>query len=902
MRIYWSRVILLMVLLALGSSRAGTTGKIVGQVVDASSGDPLPGVNILVENTVFGAATDMDGSYLIIGIPPGKYSLRAVFIGYADVVISDVQVNADKTTRIDFKMKESALELGETIEITAERPIIKKDLTSSESAISSDVIENLPVEDFTDVLNLQAGLVKDAGGGFHLRGGRTGEIVFMVDGVPVNDAYSGNYSVQVENNAIQELTLISGTFNAEYGQAMSGVVNIVTREGGNRYEGNVTAYLGDYVSGETDIFWNVDKLNPITNLQANLSGPLPFLGKKVSFFASGRAYRNEGYIYGRKVFVPTDHSDFLSSSEPTDWTIQSHGKTYPFTEETARRLIEQADFEPMNDQERYTGNLKLTFRPTTMDKISVEGILQQEKGKVYQHNFRLNPEGIYRTRQNSANFFSSWNHVFSPRTFMDVRYAHFFTRFKQYVYEDVFDPRYVPSIRLQDTGANAYYSGGQQMWHFNRSTTTHLGKADITSQITDNHLVKAGVEFKRHRLWMHEYQVTPELPGRIPDFTSFSNNRYVHHPTEFSAFIQDKMEFQYMVVNAGVRLDYFDPDAEIPTDFSRPATADREKADPRWQISPRFGIAYPISEKGVIHVSYGHFFQVPNFFYLYTNPEFDVYPLQSLPSAPPQSQLNIIGNANLKPQKTVIYELGLQQQLGTEFGLSVTAFYKDIRNLLGTEVLRNYQGVRYARYINRDYGFVRGITFEFEKRHSSGISASVDYTYQVAKGNASDPNTAFLDAQTDPPKETEKQLVPLNWDRRHQINATLTLGTPGRLMASIITRYGTGMPYTPTFQNVQTAVENSANKPDEFNVDLFLNKDFELFGLKYAFFVKIYNLLDRKNELDVFTDTGRAGYTLEPLYTGGLRPRGINTLSEYFIRPEFYSEPRRIQIGFEVGF
>jgi len=158
------------------------------------------------------------------------------------------------------------------------------------------------------------------------------------------------------------------------------------------------------------------------------------------------------------------------------------------------------------------------------------------------------------------------------------------------------------------------------------------------------------------------------------------------------------------------------------------------------------------------------------------------------------------------------------------------------------------------------------------------------------------------DMQTVIGKETEKQLVPLNWDRRHQINATITLGKPGNYAVSFIGRYGTGLPYTPTFQNVQTAFENSARKPDDFNVDMYMYKDIEWWGLKYSFFVRVFNLFDRLNEKNVFTDTGRAGYTLAPLYVGGLRPRGLNTLDQYFIRPDFYSSPRRVQIGLELEF
>ena len=159
-----------------------------------------------------------------------------------------------------------------------------------------------------------------------------------------------------------------------------------------------------------------------------------------------------------------------------------------------------------------------------------------------------------------------------------------------------------------------------------------------------------------------------------------------------------------------------------------------------------------------------------------------------------------------------------------------------------------------------------------------------------------------MDAQEDPPNETEKQFVPLDWDRRHQINATITLGKLGKYALSLIARYGTGLPYTAEYQNVQTAVENSGRKPDQLSIDLFMYRNFSWLGLRYQFFVRVFNLLDNLNEMDVFRDTGRAGYTLEPLYVAGLHPRGLNSLDQYFIRPEYYSEPRRIHIGFELQF
>ena len=287
---------------------------------------------------------------------------------------------------------------------------------------------------------------------------------------------------------------------------------------------------------------------------------------------------------------------------------------------------------------------------------------------------------------------------------------------------------------------------------------------------------------------------------------------------------------------------------------------------------------------------------------MFTNPEFDILPLQSIPSAPPHSELNTVGNADLKPQKTVIYEIGLQQQLASDLGLVVTIYNKDIRNLLGTEVHQTLQGIKYGRYINRDYGNVKGVTIALDKRPAYGVSATLDYTFQIARGNASDPNSAFLDQSTDPPMQTEKKMVPLNWDRRHQINLTLALGNSDNYNISIIGRYGSGLPYTPTFQNIQTAVENSARRPNFISADLYAYKIIPLKDLRFYVFLRVYNLFDRKNETDVFSDTGRAGYSLAPLYTGGLRPRGLNTLDSYFIRPDFYSAPREVNIGFTLEF
>ena len=181
---------------SLNFTFAGTTGKIAGSVTDSKTGEPLPFVNIIIGGTNLGAATDIDGNYVILNIPPGKYNVKAQYIGYQPVLVENVSVSIDLTTTVDFKLSESAVELEEIV-VQGKADLLKKDVTSSQSLISSDQIEALPVAEFNDVLQLQAGVSKDADGNFHIRGGRTNEIAYWVNGVSITDGYDNKSIITV---------------------------------------------------------------------------------------------------------------------------------------------------------------------------------------------------------------------------------------------------------------------------------------------------------------------------------------------------------------------------------------------------------------------------------------------------------------------------------------------------------------------------------------------------------------------------------------------------------------------------------------------------------------------------------------------------------------------------------
>lgn len=869
----------------------GTTGKITGKITEATTGEPLIGINVLIEGSTLGAASDVDGTYFILNIPPGVYQLKISGIGYHSIIIKDVRVSVDQTTKLDIQLQEEAVELQDIV-VSAEKPLVQKDLTSTEAKVSGEQISMLPLEDVQSVINLQAGVVNG-----HVRGGRANEVKYLLDGVSVNDAFSGNATVLAEVNSIQEVQVITGTFNAEYGEALSGVVNQITKIAGDKLSGDLSFYTGDYISSRKTLFENIDEISPndVHNIQGSLSGPLPFTSKFVKFFFAGKYFYDDGYLYGRRMFNPSDSSDF-SANNPSEWYIGNTGDN---------------KFVPMNYSKRYTLQGKINFEIGNAKGLVFQALFQNREYKDYNHSYKYNPDGDYTKFQNSLMLSASYNHVFGNTTFIDLLTSVFNTKYEQYVYENPYDLRYTNPERKRDVSGNAFLTGGTENWQVTHETRTMTAKADFTSQIDNYNEAKAGIEFNSHMLDYTDYQIHIDAASgfrpSLPEQGNFDYNIYTNNPYQAAGYIQDKIELEYLIINAGVRFDYFEPDGIVLNNPDNIAVLDTlkppfpsnlfSKADAKYQISPRLGISYPMSDAGAIHISYGHFFQIPPFEFLYRNPNFRI----PLTGDFPDFVGNTIGNANLEPQRTTIYEIGLQQALTPDLGITLTAYYKDIRNLLGTEIHIKNEFKKFARFVNRDYGAVTGFIIALDKRFSNGFGAGIDYTYQIAKGNASDPNDAFNKAQSNPPIEANKQLVLLDWDRRHSLNFTLTAGVPSNVIASLIGRLGSGLPYTPALQNQRTGLENSDNRPAVFNIDLYVTKYLNFFTNNLSVFVKVYNLFDTKNELNVFSDTGRAGYTLD-LTRAQEAPRGINTLEEYFRRPDFYSSPRQIVVGLTANF
>ena len=855
----------------------GITGKIAGRVTDAETRMPLPGVNIVLSGTTLGAATDHDGYYTILNIPPGIYTLSVTMMGYKEIRMEGLRVYTDFTTTQGFQLSSRILEMEEEVVVIGKKPDIQRDRTSTLAVIGSDEIEKLPVREISEIIDLQAGVVEG-----HFRGGRLGEVSYMVDGISVSDPYDGQMAIQVENSTIQEIKVISGTFSAEYGQALSGVVNIITKTGAKDFKLYTDFYSGDYYSKNDPPFLNITNINPMNILcgEFNITGPVPVLNNS-SFFLAGRHVFSGGYINGIEEYLPQDSSN-TDDPDPGNWYIEHSGSS---------------DFVLMNPSQKSTLQGKLSTKITPRITIDLQGNYFTSQRKNYNHLFKYNPKGIPTNYQDGYQFAVSLTHSPSQKYFYTIKGTQYYTNHKSYVFEDPNSSGYVSPQLLRRLGYG-FFNGGMDMNHFYRNSRINAVKFNLIAQPNRMHELKTGFEYRQSNLWLHEFSLrldraTDWKPERYPG-ESVLNNRYRHIPKEISCWFEDKVELQRIILSLGLRFDYFDPDGVIPKDLRDPNgsyynnTNPNKKVPAKTQWSPRLGISYPITDQGAIHISYGHFFQIPNFEYLYHNSEFEVAP---------GGLYTIIGNASLEPKKTVIYQLGLQQMLLSGLILDLTGYYKDIRNLVGTEIYELYiLGDSYARYENRDYGNVRGIAISLTQKPISWFSGSVDYTYQISEGNASDPRAVFYDRQSDPPRSSEIQVVPLDWDQTHTLNITLSI-VQKSWGIGLIGKYGSGLPYTPEYQNQRTAFENSERKPETINFDLNLHRDINIGKIKVVFYTQIKNLFDRKNSTQVFNDTGSPAYSLIPIY---VPEQPIHTLKDFLTRPDFYAAPRQIIIGFKL--
>ena len=911
---------LLAFLFCLTAGMAQNTGKIAGTVKDKANGEPLVGANVAIKGTILGASTDIDGHFFILRVPPGVHDVLVTSVGYQGITVKGVRVQVDLTAEVNIKLEQTAIEV-EGVTITAEQKMVQKDVTSTRRTVSQSTMRETPgLDAMTDIFKLQAGTVLSAAPptlrladgtqiqvrdeslqDVHVRGGRGGEILYMVDGMPVTHPIYGGRSVMDLNLVdVESAELLTGAFNAEYGQAQSGVVNIITRSGGERFKGGVEyktdraavfgeSYLTDYSS------FYIGGPEPLTQILLPALGLDP--GRGLTFFLSGNASLTN---------TPYDNHRTRGDLDFLAWTLTER-------QDNATNL-----------------NAKLNWDISGEKKFALSYHGSWKQWSQFDWLWANSPDHTADYKRNTYTLNASFNQVLSNSTYYTLMAGYLDVMYKGSLRGEAppdfwrtdstgrLIPLYTSPTIDPSTG---FYdeSGIESIWRDDR-TKTFTFKGNLTSQVHPAHMIKTGLDFSYNTISYIDIQDggtklsmygqgIDSIPPPGP-YQMFGQTRWVFDvkPAIASAYIQDKFELEYLVLNAGVRIDYFNLGKTVMESGWQTAweQATGLKADWKqaiFKVSPRFGVSFPISENTVVFFSYGHFNQLPELQYYYRDPYSSAF----------------TGNPGLDYEQTILYEFGFTHQLTDYWAVDIKSYGKDISQQIGTTRVYGTQGTPIDVYDNLGYGRARGLEFEIVKNPSDFFAGRATYTIQWASGYSSSAFDDYVRTTNNFPYPIRERA--LGWDTRHQVivQATAAAGPhqypnifgfelPDDWNLTMLYRFSTGTPYTPgqaTLNPVELQKqENTAYGPYVTGTDLKFEKGFIFGGIRLAFTVDVFNLFDQRNVQTVAL--GFNQWTGEPYQYGDIQSPQNNFYDYYTMvslrDPRVFSTGRTTKLGVRVDF
>ncbi|GAB4335511.1 MAG: hypothetical protein Kow0037_15490 [Calditrichia bacterium] len=959
MRNKWLLLVMMLSLLLSANLIAGTTGKIAGSVRDASTGEPLIGANIVLKGTTMGASTDVDGYFFIINVPVGEYTLEVSMIGYQTVSYPGVKVVLDQTTKIEFRLKPEALE-GEVVEVVAQQELkVEKDVTSKKVIIDRKEINSMPVRDFSDLVEAQAGIIRIEGSlkgipGFedrgieevHVRGGRTAEVAYLVDGMYTeNPIYGGRFrGIQLNKFAQEQVDIKTGVFDAEYGDAMSSIINIVTRTAQDHYEGNINV--------ETSAFgFEPDRLRNYSRFSGAIGGPVPFLGKNVTLMISGQKtdQKYNVYEFDDLVFDPSDTLANRWDRIPSGLSAEERQAYIDEHFKGIHRYDREKGWDAFGYNKSWDIFQKLNWNISpTMNLQLTNWFVETEFKAMHtgKRGYRYYEEGLNINRQNADRQTIVFTHMVSPTTFYTVKGSRFFQQMRigvkdpntgKWLEPDEYKAWDGPPSKnwqsdeshefIWDTNQNKwvmgdplpegqkgrlflfdpilnewlpkdwydgdvplsweFYAQGHDRYYHRNYAQTWEAAFDIVSQVTKHHQIKTGIQYKQHDLFFDEIQ----LPFIAVPYTE----KYKKHPIEGAFFIQDKVEYDYMTINMGLRVDMNNPRSRF-WENPRDKTSKLVDSKNNYQVSPRLGFSHVITEKSTFTFGYGQFYQFPTYRNVYLNDDLD------LTTARP-----ILGNALLSSEKVTQYEFGLNAELARGFVVQVIGWSKEYNNLNSTERVPSFPRTYYVN-LNTDYATARGFDVNIRFRKSR-VSGMLQYTYSRATANNKDPWESYRAEYTEQTQPRREYLM--GYDRTHDLTLSGVYSFPKNSGPSffgfkplsqsrfdVIFAATSGAPYTPTHNGI-AGPTNSEREPWYISTNVHFRKSFKMFGLDYMLGILVFNVLDRKNALDVYSETGKADDPGQ--YINRLIEQKTYTKT-YWDQPYRFGPRRRVDFTLEVAF
>jgi len=905
---------------------AQSTGSIGGKVTDSKDGTPLPGAVVKIVGSQMGATTDDNGEYIILNVDVGAYTLEASYIGYNSKQISNVRTSVDKKTVVNFDLAVTGV-TTEVVTVTDTRRNI--DVNESGRIVESQQITNSGVRGVTNIASKTAGVVQDErGGSLNIRGGRSNENIIIIDGMETTNPLDGSSRAFIPNNLLQEIAVLTGGFGAEYGNVLSGVINVSTKSGTEKYTGSVELitdeFTGRYIDTKSQGYnlYNVNFGGPII--------PTEKLSRVINFFGSFE-----------RQFERISIGSWILDKLPT---IVPNGE--------------------LKDDETgsysWNGRLNFNFMELPNSKIPFNfrlgGTVNNSRGRVlygsnvYGGNSNRNPISTTDDQQ----YFARITGKISDNFFFELQGNYMKSESEQYdpihgsnltAYGDPFSNpellKYYRQISATDSSAisaargkvlgldpataSLYRYVGSVIDYYYKSEISYVGaKLDATWAIltkkVGDHEIKFGGEYKYHTLkslsiypavtadisisdpierWYGTNQARLKTYGyEIFDpvsNTMIANGNDEKHPIIGGFYARDKVSFADFNINAGVRVDFFDVNTQVFKSITTDVTGTGpysvanddafEQSKMKFYVSPRLGFSFPVTDKTIFAAQYGKMVQMPQLNLLYVNQE-------TLRRFLSTSLQDVIENSSLQPTKTTSYEIGFKQQVGDYINLGITAFYKESTDLIGAgRVQATEDGkvpVGFITYFNNDFAVSRGLDFYFSLRRTNRIAVDVAYSLKYATGTGSDPYSKNSLANQSG-QEMPQYVYPLDYDQRHTgtVNLDYRFGNDDvpkgvlgdvlkNLGANLLFSFNSGRPYTKTslptsstgtVGNVYYSAKNETYTDWNFRLDLRVDKLVKVWKTNIDFYVYVINLLNSELVETVFPATGSPyynGYLLTP--------------------------------------
>jgi hypothetical protein len=906
------------------------TGKISGHVKDQKTGEALIGVNVIVQGTRLGAASNYEGFYSIINVSPGSCTVSASFVGYVGTQIVDVKVAINQTTELNLELVDQSIQTNEVV-VVAVRPVVQKDVSNSTFNLGKEDFQNLPVASVNSTIQLQAGIKA----GLEIRGGGSDQTVFMLNGLSMRDERTNAPFTAISLTSIEQIQVQTGGFNAEYGNIRSGLVNAVTKEGDlHAYS---FSFIGRYRAagkksfeanpGSPQFFYIRPYVDPAVCWTGTTNGAWnayeqqqypAFVGWNNYVLTAPAPYQGLTPEAAQRLFLWQHRKSFAIDKPDHDVDMSFTGPV-PLAEELGnlrflvsyRELLSQL-LMPMNTRYYYENSMqaKMTADLGLGMKLTFDVLRANQAGTA---QYRDGSAGIYTTAgEIAANSYQRgsdgesriystdyWCPASTQRTMVGGKFTHALSQNSLYeVRANYYGTQYTKYPGLRRNSANiyeiipgAYYTNQAPFGYEPINATTGIGssmrmggggmsygrdtsflsslniRADYTNQYNKYNFLKAGAEITFSKNEVNQGIADSALPSNNTKY------RWDTKPFRGAVYVQDKIEFEGMIANIGLRLDFLNPNTEwyvIPDSYDPSLSANPSQpiealktgsVKTQVKLSPRLGVAFPITISSKLYFNYGHFLQVPtpdNLFLLRR----DLYS---------GGRIAQLSDPSLPMQRTVAYELGYEQSFFDEFLVKVAGYYKDVSNetRLVTYVSKD-NSVNYTTPRPDLYEDIRGFEFTFSRNKGEWATGFFNYTYSVSTYGYYNYTTYY----ENPSKQREFIRTFLDNDQRKPIpqpyaRLNLDLFTPyedfgpdisgiGLLTdwrLNILASWSAGEYFTWTGGGTVPGYQYNFQWSDFWNVDLRVSKNIKLGSVNLQFFADIYNALNYKRM------SRTAGYT-----------------------------------------